>query len=86
MISHRVNKVRSFQTLGSLTLVILGSFACGCDSPSSHTSMPKEKVLEAPLPADKLEKWVGEGAAKHKEAISREERLKLIHDASKKSG
>jgi hypothetical protein len=74
-----------FRTFGSLSLVILGGVAFGCDSSSSsRTSMPTTKVLKEPLPPEKLEKWVGEGATKHKEAISREERLKLIHEASQK--
>jgi hypothetical protein len=79
------SRFRFFRTFGSLGLVILGGVAFGCgSSSSSRTSMPTSKALNEPLPPEKLEKWVGEGETKHKEAISREERLKLIHEASQK--
>jgi hypothetical protein len=71
------------RTFGSLALVILCSVVCGCDSSPSNTTMPTTKILDKPLPPEKLEKWVGEGANKHKEAISRGERLDLIREAAK---
>jgi hypothetical protein len=80
-----LRKSRPFRLSGSLALVILGAVAFGCDSSSSsRTSMPTEKVLKEPLPPEKLEKWVGEGANKRKEPISIQERAKLIHEASQK--
>jgi hypothetical protein len=47
--------------------------------------MPTDKVLTEPIPKEKLEKWVGEGKTKHKEPISRAERVKLIRELTKKS-
>lgn len=86
MISNSSARSASVRMLRLLAIFALASATSACDSSSStHSSMPAQKVLSEPLPPEKLEKWVGEGATKHKEAISREERLRLIHDAAKKS-
>ena len=85
MISESSRGSGAIRAIRSLALVILGSAICGCDSAPPGSSMPTEKVLDKPLPQEKLEKWVGEGATKHKEMISREERIKLIRESSKKS-
>jgi hypothetical protein len=73
------------RTFGSQALFILCSAVCGCDSSPPSNSMSTSKVLDTPLPPEKLEKWVGEGQNKHKEAISRGERLQLIREESKKA-
>jgi hypothetical protein len=86
VISDSSNKYAPIRTFASLALVILANVVCGCDSSPSNTTMPTTKVLDKPLPQEKLEKWVGEGAAKHKEPLSREEKLKMLHEMSKKSG
>jgi hypothetical protein len=85
VISDSLNKSGQFRAFLSLACVILGSVACGCDSRPPGNISPSAEGSAVSLPPEKLEKWVGEGASKHKEAISRQERLQLIREATKKS-
>jgi hypothetical protein len=84
VVSDSLNKSGQFRTFLSLAFVILGGVACGCNS-SPDAAKPAANEPAATIPPEKLEKWVGEGASKHKEAISRQERLQLIREAAKKS-
>jgi hypothetical protein len=83
VVSDSLNKSGQFRTFLSLAFVILGGVACGCDS-SPGAAKPAANEPAVTIPPEKLEKWVGEGASKRKEAISREERLQLIREAAKK--
>jgi hypothetical protein len=61
--------------------------AVGCDSSSGGNNPPppgSDGVIAKKVNPDDLYKYVGEGAAKRKEAVSRRERVKLLREAAKK--
>jgi hypothetical protein len=76
--------------VGAIVLVTLATVVCGC-GPSQTPVVPDPsfKKLEGKAPdevltEDQLYKYVGTGEAKRKVQISRDERVKLLHEAAKK--
>jgi hypothetical protein len=72
---------------GVLVAVAVAAIAYGCGS-STETgrAAPKDGTnLADQLKEEDLYRYVGTGTAKRKEAISRRDRVKLLHEAAKKA-
>ena len=70
-----------------LGLPVLASVASGCGSsvPSGQPGGSAGKSLEDKVNPDDLYRYEGKGKAKRKVEVSRRERVKLLHEAAKKS-
>jgi hypothetical protein len=72
-----------------LLLFTLAAAACGCGSPSQSANTAatsgEQKTPAELLKPEQLWKYEGSGAEKRKVAISRRERVKLLHEAEKKT-
>jgi hypothetical protein len=67
--------------------VMLAAVASGCGSsvPSGQPGGDSAKSLEDKVNPDDLYRYEGKGKAKRKVEVSRRERVKLLHEASKKA-
>jgi hypothetical protein len=78
---------RSSLTGRVIALLALSIVASGCGSsvPSGQPAAGASKSLEAQVDPEALYHYEGKGKAKRKVEVSRRERVKLLHEAAKKS-
>jgi hypothetical protein len=72
---------------GALVLIAVATMAYGCGSSNdgSHAPTSGGGKLVKQVKEEDLYRYEGTGKAKRKVAISRQERVKLLHEAAKKS-
>jgi hypothetical protein len=83
-----VSRSSPWRRLSALAAVAVATMAYGCGSSTDtgRGAAPKDGTdLADQLKEEDLYRYVGTGAAKHKESISRRERVKLLHEAAKKA-
>jgi hypothetical protein len=88
VISSSVPKSGPNRRAAALVLFTLAGVAYGCGGSvptGASPGAPPGKPLEELVSPDKLYKWEGTGAAKHKVELSRKERMQLRHEAEKKA-
>jgi hypothetical protein len=89
VISSLVIDCRRYGRASALVLFVLTAGLNGCGESTPFSSPPGDtkpgKPLDELVSPDKLYKWEGEGAAKRKVELSREERHQLRQEAEKKA-
>ena len=85
MILSLASKMGPCRHAGALMTLVLTVALCGCGDSAPTQSISTGKSPGKKLTDDQLYKYEGEGAAKKKVPISRQERLKLLHEAAKSS-
>ncbi len=79
-----ISKMFRGRCTGVLVLMALAATATGCGSSAPTESISTGKNAAKKLSDDQLYKYEGTGVAKRKVEISRQERVKLLHEAAKK--